>query len=224
MTTPQHQLSLEAIRQRLSQKIRQQETGNAVLSGVKTNVKNIVTSGEIEPGTVMELLSNRDGSGALSLACQLAGRLQSLDRGGVVVVDNFGEFHPPGAASLGVQLESVIIIRPKSSTDLAWSVEQSLRCPGVAAVVCHLERIDQRIGRRLMLAAEVGRTVGLFLRPVTVACQSSFATIRLSVQSLCSTTDTPSIARTLEVQTRYVRGRFQEETFCVDVGRSPQVV
>jgi protein ImuA len=60
-------------------------------------------------------------------------------------------------------------------------VEQSLRCPAVAAVWAAVERLDTRWFRRLQLAAEEGGTLGLLLRPWRTRGQPSWADVQLAV-------------------------------------------
>ena len=63
-----------------------------------------------------------------------------------------------------------------------WAAVQALRSPVVAAVWGKFERLESRAFRRLQLAAEVGRTLGVLLRPVTARGQPSWATVRLEVR------------------------------------------
>ncbi len=60
--------------------------------------------------------------------------------------------------------ERLHLVRAKGETDLLWSVEEALRCAEVAAVIAEPEKpLNLTAGRRLQLAAEAGRTLGLVL-------------------------------------------------------------
>lgn len=81
----------------------------------------------------------------------------------LIYVDSGGDFCPMAAARLGVPLERVIVLRPRSDLDVLWVCEQALRCPGVV-LVASPRRVDAYASRRLQLAAESGGTLGLILR------------------------------------------------------------
>lgn len=56
------------------------------------------------------------------------------------------------------------LIRAKGETDLLWATEEVLRCANVGAVLAEPEKpMGLTAGRRLQLAAEAGRTLGLML-------------------------------------------------------------
>lgn len=223
MTSPQSRFHLQSIPRQLSKKICERDCGRGLFSSDVADVQAMLSSGRVAPGTLMECLADVEGSGAMSLACRLAGCLQHDSRGSVVIVDSSGDFSPLGAVSLGLILEQTVMVRPATQRDELWAVEQSLRCPGVAVVVYRLGSVDARIGRRLMLAAEVGNTVGLFVRPASVQQHSSFASLRLHIQPAPIDEDDPAIRRKLAVKTLYVRGGgFQESVTYVEIGQSPE--
>lgn len=60
--------------------------------------------------------------------------------------------------------ERLLLIRPRTETDLLWSVEEALRAAPVGFVVAKPEKpLSLTAGRRLQLAAEAGGTTGLML-------------------------------------------------------------
>lgn len=137
------------------------------------------------PGTLVEWLSTGPGSGAQWLALKaLANDCQPAIDGTLVVIDSRGEFYPPAAAGLQVPLDRVLVIRPRRADDGLWALEQALRCPGVAATLCSLDRAGDRTFRRLQLAAEAGGGLGLLLRPARAARDPCWADVRLLVQPL----------------------------------------
>jgi hypothetical protein len=101
----------------------------------------------------------------------------------LVVVDLARTFYPPAAAAWGVDLQRLIVVHPKSARDALWAAGQSLRSPAVAAVWAALDRIDDRAFRRLQLAAEAARAVGLIVRPASARGQPSWADVRLGVEN-----------------------------------------
>jgi hypothetical protein len=127
-------------------------------------------------------------SSALSLFCSsattlslLAAREACRDGGTLVVIDRQQIFYPPAAAAWGIDLDRLIVVRPRSARDELWAAVQSLRSPAVAAVWGMIDRLDSRAFRRLQLAAQAGRTLGLLLRPPSARGQPSWADVRLGV-------------------------------------------
>lgn len=60
--------------------------------------------------------------------------------------------------------ERLLLLTPKSETDLLWCVEEALRAAPVALVIAEPQQaLSLTAGRRLQLAAEAGRTTGLML-------------------------------------------------------------
>jgi hypothetical protein len=100
----------------------------------------------------------------------------------LVVVDLAKTFYPPAAAAWGVDLQRLIVVHPNSARNALWAAGQSLRSPAVAAVWAALDRIDDRAFRRLQLAAEAARAVGLIVRPASARGQPSWADVRLGVK------------------------------------------
>ena len=137
------------------------------------------------PGTLVEWLEEGEGSGAALLVLRSAARVMRVVEGGaLVVIDQRGEFYPPAASDLKIDLNRTIVVRPSTDADALWALEQSLQCPGVAAVLCWLEALHNLVFRRLQLAVEKGGGIGFFIRPASVRPQPSWAEVRLLVQPL----------------------------------------
>ncbi|WP_031526543.1 ImuA family protein [Dyadobacter crusticola] len=71
---------------------------------------------------------------------------------------------PPGLAFFGVQPERIIFIDLKKQSDLLWAIEESLKCPALAAVVGEIPEVTLTESRRLQLAVEQSRVTGFLLR------------------------------------------------------------
>ena len=108
-------------------------------------------------------------------------RQASLEGGALVVLDHQQWFYPPAAAVLGVDLEAVIVVRTSQPRDQLWAVDQSLRCPAVAAVWAPLEQLAEHDFRRLQLAAEAGGGLGLLIRSHKVLQQPSWSDMQLLI-------------------------------------------
>ena len=60
--------------------------------------------------------------------------------------------------------ERLLLLTPKTETDLLWCVEEALRAAPVALVIAEPQQVlSLTAGRRLQLAAEAGQTTGLML-------------------------------------------------------------
>jgi recombination protein RecA len=104
-------------------------------------------------------LSGEFASGRTSLALKAVaaagheGRLSAW-------VDGPGELYPPAAVCLGVQLERLLIVRPKAPGQLVWSAVQLLRSGAFTCVVLDLNRTGVRLtlqeSKKLSDAARTG--------------------------------------------------------------------
>jgi hypothetical protein len=152
----------------------------SVFSSGVSALDGLLPGGGLRYGMLTEWLSGlaRCGAATLSLLCAR----EACRSGGVlVVIDRLQTFYPPAAAAWGIDLERLIIVRPRSVRDELWAAVQGLRSPAVAAVWAMVDRLDARAFRRLQLAAQAGRTLGLLLRPSYVRGQPSWADVRLEV-------------------------------------------
>jgi protein ImuA len=131
-------------------------------------------------GMLTEWLSELARSRAATLSL-LSAREACRASGVLVVIDRRQVFYPPAAAAWGIDLNRLVIVRPQNARDELWAAVQALRSPAVAAMWAMIDRLDSRAFRRLQLAAQSGRTLGLLLRPMCVRDEPSWADVRLAV-------------------------------------------
>ncbi len=167
----------------------------------------------IQRGSLVEWVAG-EGSGVRVLTLAIASRLQHA--GALAVIDQRGEFYPPAAKSAGVNLDQVIVVRPEVGRNVLWSLEQSLRCPGVAVTWCCVREIDDRSFRRLKLATESGGGVGFLVRPWQARQGVSWADVRLLVRSEALPNPGP-LQRRVHVEVLYRRGGRSNESVEVDI-------
>ena len=103
-----------------------------------------------------------------------------------MVFDHDGKLYPPAIAALGMSLEQVMIVTPQNKKDLYWALDQVLRCPAVSAVWSCLSKISSRDFRRLQLAAEAGRALGVLVRDEKFKKTPTWAHVRLLISALSS--------------------------------------
>jgi protein ImuA len=156
----------------------------------------------LEPGTLVEWLSDGAGTGAGTLALAVLGELLGT-HSTCVVVDPEQTFSPAGCRPLRGHEERMIVVHPENDRDALWVWEQSLRCSGVSVVLGGLDRLQPQAYRRLKLAAETGGGVGLLLRPARHRGQPSWADVRLLVEPLPGRS---SQGRTVRLEVVHCRG------------------
>jgi protein ImuA len=135
----------------------------------------------VRPGGIVELLVDRGGAGAVTLALQVM--LQSTGGRRVwAIVDPARECYVAALSGWGIQPARTLVLQPGTLQETCWAIEQCLRCPGVSATLAWLDkRTPPRVHRRWQLAAEVGGGVGLLLRPAWARREPIWADSRLLV-------------------------------------------
>jgi hypothetical protein len=85
----------------------------------------------------------------------------------------------PALAAHGVELSRIFVARTRKPL---WAFEQCLVSGACEAALTWATRVPTRDIRRLQLAAEKGRSLGVLFRPKTAARESSSAALRLIVE------------------------------------------
>ncbi len=190
-------LSTHADVRRLAAAIRHVEQGHVAAErpGFSSGVPEldaILPGGGFARGTILEWLDMNSagpsrvhaslghGGGGATLLAVLAATQACRDGGAFVVIDRDQQFYPPAAAAWGIPLARTILLRPTNSRDADWALDQTLRTPGVAAVLDWPRKLDPRAQRRLQLAAETCGVVGLLVRNAAAAKKPSWAKVRLA--------------------------------------------
>ena len=71
---------------------------------------------------------------------------------------------PPALIQFGIDPDKIIFIDLQKERDVLWAMEESLKCNGLAAVVCEMCDISFTASRRLQLAVEQSRVTGFIIR------------------------------------------------------------
>jgi hypothetical protein len=151
----------------LEQADRNSQWTSAVSSGFAA-LDRLLPARGLLGGTLVEWLSEGVGTGGMTLALAVAGRLTRTE-GNLVIVDAERTFFPPAAAGLGVPLERTVVVQPGDERSQWWALEQALLCGAVTATVGRLDSANERVLRRLLLAAQKGGGLGFLLRPAAHA-------------------------------------------------------
>ncbi len=133
-------------------------------------------------GALTEILTEREGIGALRLLIPALARLSREDRWLTFVAPPYIPY-APALADLGVDLSHLLLVHERDGRDKLWALEQALRSGTCSAVLGWLPRIDPAVLRRLQLAAEAGDALGVLFRPQRTASDASPAALRLQVKA-----------------------------------------
>lgn len=102
-------------------------------------------------------------------------------------VDGPQELFPPAAASMGVELKRLLIVRPPQPGQLVWAATQLLRSGAFACVVLDVMRTGVRLGmteaRKLLEAARLGGSLLVLLTSAQAPAQG-FARLMMKTQSV----------------------------------------
>jgi cell division inhibitor SulA/protein ImuA len=134
---------------------------------------------------LVEILTPRLGVGELTLFLPLLGALTSAPtaRSAVWVAPPFEPFAPALAAH-GVALERILVVRVPTAlrSGALWAFEQALASGACDLVMTWAKGPKAKEIRRLQLAAEQGRALGVLFRPLQAARESSHALLRMAVE------------------------------------------
>jgi len=119
-------------------------------------------------GAVHELLALPSHPLPLFFALLLARSAMNQPKnssGSIVWCDPQRKLYPPAVATLGMPLDRLFLLRPKTIADENWAIAECLRCRGVSATIASPRRLSRIEARRFQLAAERGGGIGILLRP-----------------------------------------------------------
>jgi len=131
-------------------------------------------------GALTEVLLAREGIGEIRLTLPALARLQAARRDIVWIAPPHVPYAPALAAA-GLDLARLLIVRCRSSADELWAYEQALRAPECGAAFAWLGARDERVLRRLAVAAREGRTWGVLWRRPGQHAIATAAPLRLAL-------------------------------------------
>jgi len=123
-------------------------------------------------GTLIEIMPACEGVGELSLCMPVLAELCRKGRRVALVAPP----HVPYAPALrraGLVLDSILWVDPGRDEDARWSAEQLLRDGNAGAVLVWSSTHDERLVRRLQLAAETGKAFAFLYRSTACLRQAS---------------------------------------------------
>ncbi|HZR03588.1 MAG TPA: translesion DNA synthesis-associated protein ImuA [Burkholderiales bacterium] len=157
-----------------------------------------------------ELLASQEGIGELRL---LAPALACLSKGEkwLVLVSPPHVPYAPAFESLGVDLSRLVVVNTKSDAETWWAAERCLRSCACAAVLAWPRSHEERAVRRLQLAVEEGKGLGVVFAHSRVAAHPSPAALRIQLHAS---------RRRLEIQIIKRRGGGWAPQLSLDLDRT----
>jgi len=150
-------------------------TGHAALDA-------LLPGGGWPRAALTELLVRQAGIGELSLLAPMLCRLSASDTW-IALVSPPHLPYAPALAAAGVDLSRLLLIRAEQGADRLWAMEQTLASGACSAVIGWPAFVHERALRRLQLAAEHGRALGIFFSHGQ-ATSSSLAALRLQLHAV----------------------------------------
>ena len=133
------------------------------------------------PGAALtEIVLEREGIGEIRLMLPALAWLQAQGRDVVWIAPPHVPYAPALAAA-GLDLARFLIVRCRSPADQLWAYEQALRAPECGAAFAWLGQHDDRVLRRLAVAAREGRTWGVLWRRPGQRAVTATASLRLAL-------------------------------------------
>ena len=128
---------------------------------------------------LIEILLESPGIGELNLFMPLLRQLCGLDGGWHAWIAPPFEIYAPALSAGGVSVESMLIVK---TAQASWAMEQALRCGACRIVFGWTNRARLQGLRRLQLAAEQSRSLGILFRHSSWRKEPSPAVLRLLLQ------------------------------------------
>ena len=127
-----------------------------------------------------EVVLAREGIGEITLTLPALARLQAQGRDIAWIAPPHIPYAPALAAA-GIDLARFIVVHCRSTADRLWAYEQALRAPECGAAFAWLPTSDDRILRRLQIAAHEGGTWGVLWRRPGQHALATAAPLRLGL-------------------------------------------
>ncbi|MCC7507959.1 MAG: hypothetical protein IT464_01125 [Planctomycetes bacterium] len=147
-------------------------------------------------GAVTEIFGEA-GGGAWWLGLRALAQVRA---GVCAIVEPAGGFFPPGAASLGVDLSKLLVVREPNRKKALWALERVAREKQVCATLAAIGNLNDTEVRRLQLAAESSGQALILLRPPAELSRASWGALRLLARS------EPGPGRQIVVEVLRIRG------------------
>jgi len=136
-------------------------------------------------GAVHEFLSEKEEDAAATSGF-ISGLLAALmeNKGTSMWISSSRKLFPPALKSFGIQPDRCIFVDLKNERDAVWTIDEALKCNGLAAVVGELHELSFTNSRRLQLAVERSQVTGFILRKTAKKINTTACISRWRIKSL----------------------------------------
>ena len=157
-------MSVAALRRKIGQIDGAGCAGQPCLPLGLPEIDGALPGGGLRRGCVHEVGGDEAATGFCATVLARAGA-----RGGALLwLAQHGDLHAPGLVRYGIEAGRLVVVEGlRRPGDVAWVMEEALRCRAVKGVVAESAPLGLAASRRLMLAAEGSDVVGLVLTPGT---------------------------------------------------------
>ena len=131
-------------------------------------------------GALTQFLLEREGIGELRLTMPALVRLQAEGRSIVWIAPPYRPYAPALSAA-GLDLARLVVVHGIGRSEALWAYEQALRAPECGAAFGWMNAHEERVLRRLQVAAREGRTWGVLWRRPGQRASAAAAPLRLAL-------------------------------------------
>ena len=168
------------------------------------------------PTSAMIEIFGEAGQGAWWLGLRA---LAAVREKAVAVVEPADTFFAPGAASVGVDLSRLLVLREPNRKKALWALERISRDKSVGATLACVEGLGDTEMRRLQLAAEASGQALLLLREEQRLSRASWGALRLRVSA-----EPGEGERRIIVETLRARGGFAPRPILIEIDHGTMAV
>jgi protein ImuA len=149
-------LPLEGLR--MSNKREMLETGLGIIN-------EAFPQGRFPLGAIHEFICEGPESSSATAGFISALVYPLMKNGGVGIwIGNSQKIFPPALKQFGIEPSRIIFIDLQKEKDLLWTVEEALKCHGLAAVIADIPELSFTVSRRFQLAVEQSQVTGFIQR------------------------------------------------------------
>ena len=128
-------------------------------------INNAFPQGRFPLGAIHEFISEGPESSSATAGFISALVSPLMKNGGAGIwIGNPRKIFPPALKQFGIEPSRIIFIDLQKEKDLLWTVEEALKCHGLAAVIADIPELSLTISRRFQLAVEQSQVTGFIHR------------------------------------------------------------
>ena len=146
-------------------------------------------NGSLPLGAVHEFISScpEDHASSVGFIAAIAGPL--IRKGGTGLwISADRTLFPPALKSFGIEPDQLIFIDIRKPRDLAWALDEALKCGALSAVIGELPDLGFTASRRLQLSVEQSQVTAFILRRNPRNLSSTACVTRWKITTLASET------------------------------------